>query len=369
MTENADLNNKYMALRKQAKVALFIWLALGVINTFVWFFWLDRKLHIGLGWFFFFLGAAQILVTLFALVQAIRGRSVLYGISSVVLGAAGFFTWIFAGVIGLGGFGGAWGRPLRIAGKQLHPELREGSDWTEGDQPDASTLDTATSAALEALWLHDAQKEHASVPAFARVSWLLSAVGAPAELLAWAHRAGLEEIAHTRLCFALAAGYGQRSHTVEPMPELLQGGLGLAGNAIRTLAIESLTDGCQLEDFNADVAAACAAVCEEPVTRRVLEQIAIEERSHAEFSWAVVDWLLLRHASTTVNALSEALVSLNKYPRPTAVAREKLPLVAKADKTAMRRHGRLQDSEWAEIWQTRLKKTQHRVNSLMAEAA
>ncbi len=39
------------------------------------------------------------------------------------------------------------------------------------------------------------------------------------------------------------------------------------------LAVESLEDGCLLEDFNADVAAACAAVCEEPVTRAVLAQM------------------------------------------------------------------------------------------------
>ena len=37
-------------------------------------------------------------------------------------------------------------------------------------------------AALEALWLHDAQKEHASVPAFSRISWMLAAVGAPADV-------------------------------------------------------------------------------------------------------------------------------------------------------------------------------------------
>jgi hypothetical protein len=185
--------------------------------------------------------------------------------------------------------GGAWGRPLRVRGRQLHPELRLGSDWTQGDRPDPRGLDEPTRAALEALWLHDAQKEHASVPAFARLSWLLAAVGAPAELLEWSHRAAMEEIAHTRLCFALAAGYGRRSFTVEPMPDLLLGGLDLKGRPLEVMAIESVTDGCQLEDFNADVAAACAAVCEEPVTRRVLEQIAREERSHAEFSWAMVE--------------------------------------------------------------------------------
>ena len=50
---------------------------------------------------------------------------------------------------------------------------------------------------------------------------MLAAVGAPADLLERSFAAAQEEIEHTRLCFALAAGYGGRSHGVEPMPELL----------------------------------------------------------------------------------------------------------------------------------------------------
>ena len=70
------------------------------------------------------------------------------------------------------------------------------------------------------------------------------------------------------------------------MPKLLLGlsGIDAVDDPLVTLAIESLGDGCQLEDFNADVAAACAEVCVEPVTRVVLETIAVEERSHADFS-------------------------------------------------------------------------------------
>jgi hypothetical protein len=262
--------------------------------------------------------------------------------------------------------GGAWGRPLRVRGRQLHPELRLGSDWTQGDRPDPRGLDEPTRAALEALWLHDAQKEHASVPAFARLSWLLAAVGAPAELLEWSHRAAMEEIAHTRLCFALAAGYGRRSFTVEPMPDLLLGGLDLKGQPLEVMAIESVTDGCQLEDFNADVAAACAAVCEEPVTRRVLEQIAREERSHAEFSWAMVEWLLGRDAKVVRAAITSALVKLDSYPRPTAVSGDMRALVERADLAALRRHGRLPDAEWAAAWAARLMQTRARLAALLA---
>ncbi|HXC51796.1 MAG TPA: hypothetical protein VN634_12980 [Candidatus Limnocylindrales bacterium] len=259
----------------------------------------------------------------------------------------------------------AWGRPLRVRGRQLFPELRKGSDWTRGARPDASGLDQATRTALEALWLHDAQKEHASVPAFSRISWMLAAVGAPSELMEWAHRAALQEIEHTRLCFALAAGYGGRSHSVEAMPDLLLGGLDSKADPIVTLASESLTDGCQLEDFNADVACECSLACEEPITGAVLEQIAREERSHADFSWALLDWLLERHPDRVRPAIQKALCGLERIERPTTVNGDSLRLVAKADATMLRKHGRLTDERVGELWGIRLELTRQRLSELL----
>lgn len=299
-------------------------------------------------------------------VSAARTRKWLSWIA--ILGGAGglFCGGAFLVLIGIaGGMGGAWGRPLRVKGRQLHPELREGSDWTRGTQPDPSGLDEPTRRALEALWLHDAQKEHASVPAFARISWLLAAVGAPADLAEWCYRAALEEIEHARLCFALAAGYGGRSHTVEPMPDLLLGGLDGVKDPLATLAAESIADGCLLEDYNADVAAACARACEEPATRAVLEQIAREERSHADFSWALVTWLLARDPARVRPVVEAQLEKLAKVRRPTAVSREKEALVASADAGALRRHGRLPDAEWGRLWELRREETKRRVEALL----
>jgi hypothetical protein len=247
----------------------------------------------------------------------------------------------------------------------MHPSLREGADWTAGPQPKADHLDEDTRRALEALWLHDAQKEHASVPAFSRVSWLLASAGAPADLLVWAHRAGIEEIRHTQACFALAAGYGGRHFTVEPMPELLCGGLDGKVDPRITLAIESLSDGCQLEDFNADVAAACALACEEPVTRGVLETIAREERTHADLSWAILRWLVDTHRDVVTKSLRKASRDLANYPRPTAVSDERKALVARASEIELRRHGRLPDARWAAIWDERLIETRKRLDEML----
>jgi hypothetical protein len=326
----------------------------------------------GLG-LFTLLALVQLVAGITALVAGIRARRAAgRGLGAAVLGALAALGavagWAGGTVLGLYAMGGAWGRPLRVRGRQVHPELREGADWTDGERPGAAALDAATRAALAALWLHDAQKEHASVPAFARVSWLLAAVGAPAELLAWSHRAALEEIEHTRRCFALAAGYGGRAFTVEPMPELLLAELAPRGNAFALLATESLGDGCQLEDFNADVAAACAGCCTEPVTRAVLERIAREERSHAEFSWALLGWLLECHGSSVRPALQRALRGLDRYPRPTAANRHNTGLVARADADALRRHGRLPDESWSELWRERLARTRQRAHALVAGA-
>jgi len=259
------------------------------------------------------------------------------------------------------------GRPLRVRGGQLLPRLRKGSEWTRGRKPDASELPEPARLALEALWLQDARAEHASVPAFARLSWLLAAVGAPANLVEWSHRAALEEIEHARLCFALAAGYGGRSHSVEPMPELLRGASLECRDAIATLAIESVKDGCLLEDFNADVASACAEVCEEPVTRAVLEQLAREERSHAEFSWAVLAWLLEHDATRVRPVVASALEELAACSRPHAVSGPTLRLVAAADEALLRVHGRIGDDHWNRIWDDRVASTRKRGDNLINE--
>lgn len=327
---------------------------------------------------FMVLAALQLVLGIWAMVTALihvfkdqpssgaKVGMVLWSIFACLVGLggpAGLFLAVIAE--GLAGMGGAWGRPLRIEGRVVHPSLREGADWTEGDRPDASGLDLPTRRALEALWLHDAQKEHASVPAFSRISWMLSAVGAPPELLMGAHHAAMQEIDHAKRCFALAAGYGGRHHTVEAMPDLLLTGLELRGDPFATLATESLEDGCLLEDFNADVAGRCAAGCEDPATRDVLQRITVEEREHAEFSWDLLAWAIERAPEKVVPAIEKTLAGLDRVPRPTAASAQKRALVDAADRAQLRAHGRIPDAEWAAMWSSRLVATRERVERLL----
>lgn len=314
----------------------------------------------------------QLAVGIIAIVMGARGRAGrALALTGGILGVVGAVVFFALGVIivaltAAGNYASEHvkdlpigpvepGRPLRVRGRRRRAGLVRGEDWAAGPRPDASGLDEASRAALEAMWLRDAQIEHASVPAFARLSWLLAAAGAPAELLAWSHRAAIEEIGHARACFAIAAGYGGRSFGVEPMPELT---LDAGGDPRVTLAVESVTDGCLLEDFNADVAEASAAGCEDPVVRAVLEQIAREERSHAELAWAIVAWLVERHGRTVEEAIARAGESLASRARPVGV--EGLDL---------RAHGRLPDAELAVLWHGRVEATRARLGAILASGA
>ena len=133
------------------------------------------------------------------------------------------------------------------------------------------------------------------------------------------------------------------------------------------LAAESLEDGCLLEDFNADVAAACAAAGTEPVTRAVLQQIAREERSHAEFSWAVLAWTLERSPAPVRAAVAKSQRALDAIARPRAVSRALWLSVARADAASLRRHGRIPDQQLVPLWTERVAATRARLQALLAQ--
>lgn len=277
---------------------------------------------------------------------------------------------LFVCIIGLtacSGIGILPGRPLRIQGEPIMTQVRVGgaSNWAQGKRPNTSDLDEFTRLALGMLWLQDARGEHASVPAFSRISWQLAAIGAPSELLEWAHKAALEEINHARMCFALAEGYGGCSYFVQPMPEMLQGGLDFGNDPIGEITKETIFDGCLMEGFFANVAFVAAKQCEEPAAQTVLKQIADEEKTHAAFSWAVLEWLLEQHPTVVKEIISKACHDLENYNRPHAVSRKQKSLVEKANPKQLIKHGRLPDEQWQKIWDEHLRKTQRDLQQLI----
>lgn len=149
------------------------------------------------------------------------------------------------------------------------------------------------------------------------------------------------------------------------MPDLLVGGLDLRGDPLVHLALESFKDGCLLEDFNADVAAACVEVCRDAAANDVLDRIAREERSHAELSWAMLAWLVERGGHDVRRAITKAIAELPAIARPTAASAEKQSLLDAADPDALLAHGRIPDAAWARLWTMRMHATRARARALL----
>src|SRR5262249_27995503 len=141
-------------------------------------------------------------------------------------------------------------------------------------------------------WQADAEAEHASIAAFARLQLELLALGAPSQLVERAARAGLDEVAHARACFSLAnalageqigPGPFPEATAPRPLPHRMD-------EALLRLAIESLIDGALNEGLAAACAREAAARACDPAVRSVLTRIAEDEAEHASLGWDICVW-------------------------------------------------------------------------------
>jgi hypothetical protein len=197
------------------------------------------------------------------------------------------------------------------------PTIENSEAWSSrGLAPDTSALGYLERRVLASQWLEDALMEHTSIAAFARLARELQAAAFPAHLVAWAHRAALEEIGHARDAFALASAYAGRALSAGAFPVATSH----APVSLARLATEALVDGCLGEG----TAAACASVAQtratDPAVRRALERVAREEASHAELSWAILAHCRRIARAEVETAVREALASLS----PAAPARRAL---------------------------------------------
>ena len=185
---------------------------------------------------------------------------------------------------------GISGRALRVRGRPVAAPVAETDGWQRpGLGPDMSALSPEGRRALAAAWTETARAEHASVPAFSRLSLTLVALGAPARLVERAHVAALEEIEHARLSFALAAAYAGELVAPGPLAEL-HGAPAVTARSLAELAEESLVDGCLIEGVAAAAAAASLAGARDPAVRAALGIIARDEASHVTLAWEIVGW-------------------------------------------------------------------------------
>ena len=294
--------------------------------------------------------------------------SILFGIGSTVLSP---IFWLIAGSGPMTGFGG-WGRPLRIGKRALTPGVRASSEWANGPRPCVDGLDAETRAVLRDLWLHDARKEHASVPAFGQVAWQLVALGAPADLVRRAHVSCLQEIDHAERCFALASAYGGEDLGVQDMPALLPGGAELPSDRQRALvkvATEALTDGALLEDYNAELAATALADVRDPAAREALVRVVEDEREHARLAWDIIAFCIKRGGDAVARALRKTFDSMQEDPVSLYDRELERRVEALPDKSALYAHGRVRRDVVVLVFRERKVAAARKLEELLAPAA
>jgi hypothetical protein len=182
------------------------------------------------------------------------------------------------------------GRPLVVENEALVAALSEGdASWCGARSEAPRDLPDAVRASLSGAWARRGQFEHASVASFARVTLELLGAGAPPGLVDACQRAALDEIAHARLCFALAARYGGGAVSPGPLP--LGEKLPLRAS-LADIAEAAALEGCIGETVAAAIAHEELLRATDGEARRALATIFADESRHAELAWRTVAWAL-----------------------------------------------------------------------------
>ena len=243
--------------------------------------------------------------------RAARGPAYFFGAAGVALLLASAVFVFYLGTHLRAGCGSTSnpcdGRALRIAHRAVRADAIDAEGWRADLSPvETASLPPEVHRALARLWAESARGEHASVPAFSRLSLSLVALGAPAWLVEAAHRAALDEIEHARLAFSLASLYA--GEPVGPGPLLeLQTAPAVTATSLAELSAESLLDGCLLEGVAAEVVRRALIRARDPRARAALAVISRDEASHAALAWDVVDWCCERGGEPVRRALTAAL--------------------------------------------------------------
>lgn len=190
----------------------------------------------------------------------------------------------------------AQGQPQLAALRSAGPD----DDWTELGSIDALRFERSPvfSERLARAWREDARMEHASVASFARVTLELMALGAPAELVEGAQRAGLDEVRHARQCLAIARAYDGRDVRPGPLPLPEPEPIDLVSVARR-----ALVEGGVAETGASLMAERAAAGCRVPAIAACLRRIADDEADHAALAWRTVAWALREGGDLVAQAL------------------------------------------------------------------
>jgi hypothetical protein len=205
------------------------------------------------------------------------------------------------------------GRPFLVDGRaRVAPLKRRSSGWSAALHPRTGKLSSEARRRLADAWAADAQLEHASVASFARLSLELLAFGAPAELIELSHRAALDEVRHSQLCFALASAYAG----TELAPSALPVGPHVAlARDLSSLVASAVLEGCVGETLAAIQASEQRDRSSDPAVKRALSTISEDEARHAELSWRIVAWAIKVGGSEVLRAAARAFAEAFAAPR------------------------------------------------------
>ncbi|NBW81549.1 ferritin-like domain-containing protein [bacterium] len=254
------------------------------------------------------------------------------------------------------------GRPFRINGTPIVSKVSNSSEWSTCDVKTCSDLDHESRRALEAVWLDNASKEHASVPAFSKLSLQLIALAAPPELIAKVFTAAGREITHAKLCFSIAASVSGKPWCPAEMPQILRGNNKF--DSLESLILECFVDGCLMEALSAAHAQASARLAEEADVKSVFSVIAEDEKFHAELSWAILEFLLTKVSSAKQERLFSEFRLMKSHTVPEFYPAHINQLIEKADSECMRRFGILRKDDVDNLWEQTLQDIEYRLNSI-----
>jgi hypothetical protein len=167
-----------------------------------------------------------------------------------------------------------------------------------GRRPDALRSRPRRSRSVGEFFANAAELEAASVHAFVELAIELRAHGAPRRLTRAALRSARDEVRHARVTAGLARRYGGvASAPVVGAPRV---------RSLYEVALDNAAEGCVRETFGALVAHVQARSSCDPVVRRALERIAVDETRHASLSWALDGWVTSRLPRAERRRLGEA---------------------------------------------------------------
>jgi len=225
------------------------------------------------------------------------------------------------------------GRPFVVRGCDRLAGVAARGDWSDDAVVDVDGMPSSWRDELARAWTEDARCEHAAVASFARFTLQLLALGAPAELVARAQRAGADELAHARAFFGLASAYA--GAPIGPGPLVTSDALA-DGVDVEHVVIATVREGCIAETISLVQLATALANVRDPALRSVLATIVEEELEHVELAWAFVDWALA-HGDAHLHAKVTAAFATAE----TAIPRSPAPEPAHAHAATWSAHGRL----------------------------